>query len=186
MWSGILVYQSLLSPFYFFLLFNQRRGVAPCAAPKLHQWQWCNHDLSKGVKARKQSARPGGGVPHGREMFWKFVYQNGIFFCRLNAIIRGRICSGNSLLIFVLLSDQWGGGAWPLCSSLATPVDFPNLRHHSLPHTGMNQCCCVVVISLSLLLLVHVSVVVVVVFVCAVVWCSFPFFLSFFLSFYAI
>ena len=24
--------------------------------------------------------------------FWKFVYQNGILFCTLNVIIRGRLC----------------------------------------------------------------------------------------------
>ena len=90
---------------------------------------------STGAKARERSDREGGrcgggggGFPlHGREIFWKFVYENDIS-CTLNGIIRGLVMWSDipysptpPFFWKIILLQSRGAGAWPLVP-LAMPV----------------------------------------------------------------
>ena len=80
---------------------------------------------SMGAKARERSDREGGGC--GREIFWKFVYENDIS-CTLNGIIRGLVMWSDiyqsptpPFFWKIILLQSRGAGAWPFVP-LAMPV----------------------------------------------------------------
>ena len=85
-------------------------------------------DGPMGAKARERSDREGGGC--GREIFWKFVYENEIS-CTLNDIIRGLVIWSDIYMYIpipytppffwkIILLQSRGAGAWPF-----VPLDMP-------------------------------------------------------------
>ena len=87
MWGGI--YQSLLySPFT-----PLKGNHGPLVPLSYSSDSGAARICQRGAKRGSKETKRGEGVGGGREISWKFVYENGTFL-HINSIIRGSLCSG--------------------------------------------------------------------------------------------